>query len=143
MTALVTTVTINGAEPELPPRLYWIVQDKVARVERLVREDGAYWQYDENTLLPWAKNDGYKLKKVEDTDAVREFEFSLPAEVTPKRLPQLWRHCDRRDRVHVANVRGLKDKYVVVLSDGGTFDWDRWVTMDDDERNDVLYETLK
>lgn len=52
-----------------------------------------------------------------------------------------WRDIPREKRVHVVNVRGLKDKYVVVLSDGGTFDWDRWVSMDDDERNDVLYAT--
>lgn len=140
MTVLTTTVTINGTEPELPPRLYWIVQDKVSTFERLVRDDGAYWQYDEGTLLPWAKNDGHKLKKVEDTDAVREFEFSLPAEITPKRPAQPWRHAGRLNRVHVANVRGLKDRYVVILSDGGSFDWDHWISMDDDERNGILYE---
>ena len=36
-------------------RLYWIVQDKVAKVERLVRQDGAYGEHAEGTLLPWAK----------------------------------------------------------------------------------------
>lgn len=80
MTVITTTVTINGTEPEKPPRLYWIVQDKVAMIDRLVREDGAHAEYPEGTMLPWAKSQGLKLKKTEDTDEVREFEVLLTAE---------------------------------------------------------------
>ncbi len=81
MTVLTTTVTINATEAEKPPVIYWIVQDKTNAVERLVREDGSYWQYAVDTLLPWAKSHGVKLKKVEDTDEVREFEFSVVEEL--------------------------------------------------------------
>lgn len=80
MAVITTTVTINGAEPVKPPRLYWIVQDKVSMIDRLVREDGAHTEYPEGTMLPWAKAQGLKLKKTVDTDEVREFEVLLSAE---------------------------------------------------------------
>ncbi len=54
-----------------------------------------------------------------------------------------WRDIPREKRVHVANVRGLKDRYVVILSDGTSVDWDQWVSMDDDDRNHYLYEERK
>ena len=143
MTVLTTTVTINATEAPKPPVVYWIVQDKIAKVERLVREDGAYWQFGEGTMLPWAKNDGHKLTKTVDTDEVREFEFVLPGDASLKRPAQPWQHTPRLNRVHVANVRGLKDRYVVVLSDGTSVDWDQWVSMDDDDRGHYLYEDVK
>lgn len=66
----------------MPAPLYWIVQDKVSSSERLVREDGAYWDLAEGSLLPWAKAQSIKLKKVEDTDQVREFEFEATLTIT-------------------------------------------------------------
>ena len=73
---------MQEVKPERPSeRLYWVVQDKVAGVERLVRQDGAYGEHPEGTLLPWAKGQGLKLKKEVDDDLVREFSFILTAEL--------------------------------------------------------------
>lgn len=69
----------NGL-PRPNKREYYVVQDKVERQERIVRQDGAYGVHPEGTLLPWAKSQGIKLTKDHDDESSREFVFTLTAE---------------------------------------------------------------
>ena len=34
---------------------------------------------------------------------------------------------NRKDRVHVINVRFIKETYYLILSDGGKINWNEWI----------------
>lgn len=42
---------------------------------------------------------------------------------------------NRLNRIHVVNVRLVKDFYYVVLSDNSQFEWKEWNTMSEKDRN--------